>query len=44
MWSINEPQYASENNVDVEFSAHVTFLEKPSSGTLNVISFESLII
>jgi hypothetical protein len=27
MWSINEPQYASENKVDVEFSAHVAFLE-----------------
>jgi hypothetical protein len=34
----------SHKNVDIKFSGHNTFLEKPSSGTLNIEILESQII
>ena len=33
-----------QKNVDIKFSAQNTFLEKPSSGTLNIEIMESQII
>ena len=40
----NDLESKVNKNVDIKFGAHDTFLEQPSSGTLNIVILESQII
>ena len=40
----NDLESKVNKNVDIKFVAHDTFLEQPSSGTLNIVILESQII